>query len=581
MSPHETSATFTYELTTRFVDALVRLGLRDVHIAPGSRNTPLAITFAAHGAVADWSHHDERSCGFHALGTAKASRLPVAVVTTSGTAAAELLPAIVEARMARTPLLILTADRPPELRGVGAPQTIDQVKLYGDAVKSFHEVGVPDASTAKAAPSLAAMAWAESTDAPSGPVHLNFSFREPLVPSGPLPPFDAIDTPRYHPGRVQPTEQQITEIAASLGSGKTLVIAGPNNEIDFAAACAELAGAGSFPILADPLSGLRAGEHELKHVMAAGDLVAGAGTLDALRPDAVLRFGPIPTSKPVGQWLTAHPEIPQILVDEAGWRDPLTAARTVVHASPARAAAELTKAVQPGDSGWAERWREAERRAQQSIDQVLGKQRTPTEPAIARTVSSAAPAGAVLYIGSSMPIRDVDAFSGIRRPPLRYLGNRGANGIDGLLSSGFGAIAASGERGFILAGDLATLYDLTALGTAARENVRATVVVVHNDGGGIFDFLPQADAALVDPDVFAKHLTAPHGTDFVAVASALGVKAQRLDTMADLETALADDPHGPVLVEVRTDRRENVTLHRELRESVASALSRDGGVGGS
>ncbi|MGD2051272.1 MAG: 2-succinyl-5-enolpyruvyl-6-hydroxy-3-cyclohexene-1-carboxylic-acid synthase, partial [Acidimicrobiia bacterium] len=324
------NATFCAALAS----SLASLGLRNACVSPGSRNTPLAAAFAADPDITDWSIHDERSAGFIALGIAKATGIPAAVISTSGTAAAEYAPAVAEASAAGVPLLVLTADRPPELRGVGAPQTIDQIGLYGGAVRWFHDAGVPDEATVAAVPGLAAHAWSVAVRPPAGPVHLNLPFREPLAdgPPGPLP----APAPRLMGAApAAPVDADLAAIADLVSGHRTVVLVGPGEEEGLAAACAALAAAGDFPVLADPLSGVRHGAHDLSHVVANGDLLAGAGLLDRLVPEAILRFGGIPTSKPIWQWLAAHPEVPQILVDQGRWRDATRTARMVVDTAAA------------------------------------------------------------------------------------------------------------------------------------------------------------------------------------------------------------------------------------------------------
>jgi 2-succinyl-5-enolpyruvyl-6-hydroxy-3-cyclohexene-1-carboxylate synthase len=557
------------QFTRRLVGALADLGLRHACISPGSRSTPLALAFAAHPDVTDWSHHDERSGSFYALGIALATRTPVAVVSTSGTAAAEFHPAVIEARLARVPLLVLTADRPPDLRDVGAPQAVDQVKLYGDAVKWFHEVGVPDRTLIETSGALAAAAWANLVDVPPGPVHLNLPFREPLVPVGDLPPEEGPGhhLPGYLPGVLQPTDRQVETVAALLGGSRTLVVCGPQADPGLATAVASLAAAVHLPVVADPLSGVRAGSHDLARVIARGDLLAGAGALDRLRPDAVLRLGAVPTSKPLWRWLQDHREVPQVLVDDAGWRDPMASASTVVRTHPVAMVAALAKSMAPAPAGWDETWIAADGVAARAADAVVEDAGFPTEPGVVAALGRTLPAGATVTVASSMPVRDLDAFFPAVPREVRFLANRGANGIDGFLSTGFGAALGAGTPAYLLAGDLSFLHDLTGLAAAARLGVSAALVVVNNDGGGIFHFLPQAGM-----EHFERHFGTPHGLDPVRVAEALGVPGDRATTAADLDGALAAPQDGPRLIEVRTDRAENVTLHRAIREAVAAAL---------
>jgi 2-succinyl-5-enolpyruvyl-6-hydroxy-3-cyclohexene-1-carboxylate synthase len=306
-------------------------------------------------------------------------------------------------------------------------------------------------------------------------------------------------------------------------------------------------------------------------VLASGDLLATAGMLDRMVPEAVLRFGAPLTSKAVTTWLAANNHVPQVVVDPAGWRDSTASASLVVRADPHALVAALAS-TRPAPEEWADAWHQADTAVQNVLDEAIAAEPFPNEPAIARAIAAGIPVDGVLYASSSMPIRDVDAYAGQRRDgsAVAVLANRGANGIDGVISSALGA-AASGRPVTALVGDVAALHDLNALATTVRLDLPLTVVVVHNDGGGIFSFLPQADPARFDPQVFERHLGTPHGTNFGAVAAALGMKVENVDTAAAL-TDLVAAGAGPTLVELRTDRAENVALHRRLVDAVGAAI---------
>lgn len=555
-----------YAFTTAFVEALAAVGLRHVCITPGSRNSPLALPFADHPGITDWIHHDERSAAFYALGLAVTTRRPVAVVTTSGTAAAELHPAAVEARLARVPLLLLTADRPAELRDVGAPQTIDQLDIFGTAAKWFHEVATPGPRLGGYATTLAARAWATALDLPAGPVHVNFPFRDPLAPvsvagdveeeSEPAQP------PTYVPGRLELDIAAVEEIARSVAGLRTLVVAGPLDRPRFPEAATELASRAAMPILADPLSQLRAGDHDRAKVITTGDPLSRVGRLDAdLRPEAIIRFGATPTSQALSTWLAHHPEMPQIVVDEAGWRDPGASATILVRSDPVSFARQLAGVIGPTPEGWAAAWVEADRAARAALTASL---MFPSEPGAVTGLAEAIPDDTILYVGSSMPVRDVDAFFPSTDRRVRILANRGANGIDGLISSGLGA-AAQGDPVVILSGDLSLLHDLTALGTAARLELPVTVIVLNNNGGGIFHFLPQA----AFPQYFERLLGAPHGTDFQGAADLFGIEYHHVDDDPVFKALVGTPTGSPRLIEVRTDRIENVAIHEKAWQAVA------------
>ena len=294
-----------------------------------------------------------------------------------------------------------------------------------------------------------------------------------------------------------------------MSGRRGLLVLGPQDDPALPAAAAACAAACGFPILADPLSGARAGGHDLSRVIAAADPLAAAGWLGQAPPEVVVRVGALPTSKPLWQWLGEHPEVPQALIDPAGWRDPGATLSLMVRAEPAATLEALAAAApRPAPAAWLEAWQQADGAAAAAVDGVLAEAAFPNEPEVVRVLAEALPAGALLAVASSMPIRDVDAFFPARPAPLRLLGNRGAAGIDGFLSTGLGAAAVAGAPAYLLSGDLSALHDLTALGTAARLGIAATIVVVHNDGGGIFHFLPQAGF----PAHFERHWGTPHGT---------------------------------------------------------------------
>ena len=535
-----------YRAAALLVATLARLGLRHACLTPGSRNTPLSLAFAEHPDVTDWIHHDERSSSFFALGLAKATRRPVAVVTTSGTAAAELSPAAVEARYGTVPLLLITADRPPEHRGIGAPQTIDQVGMFGKMVRRSADAMLTELGSGEIT-ELAVTTWNGAVRRPGGPVHLNLGFREPFVPTDLTVP--EIDMLADAPTRRTLDADSLRAAAAMLSGKRTLIAAGPFDEPGFVDAVTRLADETGWPILADPLSQLRAGPHDRSHVVSTGDALFHRGRIPGL-PEAVLRFGAPPTSRAFTTWLEDHPHVPQVVVDEVDGRDPSQTARLMVAADPVGFAEALS--VEPAAIGWTEAWTDADRNARRA----LAGMPFPSEPAVVQTLAERLPAHSNLNVASSMPIRDVDLFFPCVDRSVRMLANRGANGIDGLVSSGLGA-SATGTATFVLAGDLSALHDLGALAAAARLRLPVTIVVVNNDGGGIFSFLPQSKL----PRHFERVFSTPHGLSFVPVAQALGLPAVGVDRHDQFVSAL-DEP-GPLLIEVTTDRDANVRLHDE------------------
>ncbi|MBT8208360.1 MAG: hypothetical protein KJO18_08815, partial [Acidimicrobiia bacterium] len=433
-------------------------------------------------------------------------------------------------------------------------------------VKWSHEAGLSDATAATTAHRLAAQTVAESLDTPPGPVHVNFPFRAPLMP-GPTPdaPQPKGTVPQVVRGDATLSDNDFESLLDSMNDKRGLLAVG-HGATRASEAAGLFAQAAGWPILADPLSGLRAGPHGLGGALAHGDLLAGSGYFDNHAPEVVLRIGAIPTSKPFWTWLEKHPSIPQILIDSSGWSDPTNSLATLVRADPDQILRELAKRIVPTDKTHRASWIAADGTAAVTVDEVMNATAFPNEPAIASQVGAQIPGDSVFVVGSSMPIRDVDAFMAVRNDPLTILGNRGANGIDGLLSMALGAAAGSQRRTTVLTGDVGALHDLTALATATRLDLDVAVVIVDNDGGGIFHFLPQ-----VELPEFEEYFGAPHGVDFVAVARAFGVSAATVDTPEELAGELART--GPRVIVVRTDRNMNVEVHARIREAVSAALA--------
>lgn len=562
-------------LATVLVDELVRNGLSHACVAPGSRSTPVAMAFAAHPGIRTHVLLDERSASFCALGIAKATGVPAAILCTSGTAAANFHPAVIEADRSRTPLLVLTADRPPELRGSGANQTIDQIKLYGDTVRWFCEVGVPEALPVSVPywRSTGCRAWAEALGSPPGPVHLNLALRDPLVPVpdevGFAHPLDgrAGDEPWTRTGRpvvglAAGDRQRLADLLA--GAGRCLVVAGAAPGGTEAARA--LAEAGGWPLLADPLSGARSGPAAISAYEA---LLRHPGFAAGMRPDLVVRVGRTGTSKPLAGFL--GPDVRQVVIDPDGeWADPDRRAGWIIRADPGL----LESLVVPAAGRpWTGRWLRAEQVAVAAIDAVLDAGDAPSEPRTARDLTAWCPEGATLVAASSMPIRDLESFMA-PRSGLRVVANRGASGIDGFVSTALGVAVAGPGPVVALAGDLSMLHDTNGLLLARGGTVDAVFVVVNNDGGGIFSFLPQAEF----PAEFERLFGTPHGVSFEAVAGVYGCgyrRAERAEALTDLvaEGLAAEGVH---LVEVRTDRAANVALHRQIWQAVGDALEAEG-----
>ncbi len=555
----------THLLLRAFADELARCGLEHACTSPGSRNTPLILALVQQPEIRTWSHIDERCAGFFALGAAKASGKPVALTCTSGTAAANLAPAVIEAWQARVPLIVLTADRPPELRDNGAGQAIDQIKLYGSAVKWFVEVGVDQATIGNVhwIRQLACRAHWTSLDGRPGPVHLNFPLREPLVPDGPLPDDPAPGRPDRRPwvsrrpaGAPAPPPRELP--------AKGVVVAGRSErDPDLGNIIARFAAQLGYPLFADPLSGARRG----RAVVPTYDLLLrNLAFTNAHRPELIIRVGDLPTSKPLRSWLARLTNIPQLALDpEAAWQDPDATVNEIDSSDPGATLKTWTPA-DPRAGDWLAAWTAAGQTMTQTIDGQLGN--TLSEPLVARRLGVWLGPEANLFVASSMAVRDIELFLPAGQDLPRVLSNRGANGIDGTVSTAFGVVAATGRPTVLLIGDVALAHDLGGLLAALRLGLSLTIVVLNNDGGGIFHFLPVATAT----DVFEEHVATPHGLNFAHAAALYGCGYVRVRDPDQLETALADSIRhsGTTLIEVRTDRGENVALHRRIAEAALS-----------
>ncbi|MCW3066183.1 MAG: 2-succinyl-6-hydroxy-2,4-cyclohexadiene-carboxylic acid synthase/2-oxoglutarate decarboxylase [Solirubrobacterales bacterium] len=554
------TATDTYLLLRAFCDELARAGVAHVATSPGSRSTPLVLSLVREPRLRAWSHVDERSAAFFALGVAKATGLPSAIVCTSGTAAANYLPAVIEAHEARVPLIVLTADRPPELRDNGAGQTIDQLKLYGSAVKWFVEVGSHEWSRERERwiRTLASRAVLTALEGRPGPVHLNFPLREPLVLDAPLPAA-AGGRPDGAPW-VSSTPPAGNPPAATLsGTRRGVIVAGREERGAWRGVGALAEGLG-WPVLADPLSGARRGAAAIAHYDA---LLRDEAWGAAHAPEVVLRVGDLPTSKSLRTWL-AGLDAEQIAVDpEGAWQDPAGVVSRRLDNLPVRAGA--------ADPDWLYAWRAADRVVVEALEAAVGADLT--EPRVAVELGARLPSAATLVVASSMPVRDVETFFPLRPDPPRVLSNRGANGIDGTVSTAFGvaATATPEERTVLLIGDVALAHDIGGLLAARRLSLDLTIVLLNNDGGGIFHFLPVAG----ETDAFEQHVATPHGLDFAHAAALYGCDHERVEDLGSFRTALdaALATPGASIVEVPTERVANVEAHRRAWEAVRAALS--------
>jgi 2-succinyl-5-enolpyruvyl-6-hydroxy-3-cyclohexene-1-carboxylate synthase len=557
----------TYRLLRAFCDELARCGMRFACTSPGSRNTPLVLSLVREPELRCFSHIDERCAGFFAVGAAKAGGRPVAVTCTSGTASAELAPAVVEAHWARVPLIVLTADRPAQLRDVGAGQAIDQLKLYGDAAKWFYEMELPpvlDAAAMRWVRQLACRAYWTAVEGRPGPVHLNLPLREPLILDGPLG--EETEFPGRPDGRPWVASGRAgarAEPACALPA-RTVIVAGRvEHDSALEHAAAALAESMGLPLLADALSATRAAPTAI----ATYDLLLRDPALAArLAPELVLRVGDLPTSKPLRGWLAGLGDVPQLAVDpEAAWQDPDGVVSEILATLPSIGAARA-------DPAWLAIWRDADATAGAALTTALADEASLSEPLVARRLGEWLAPEHTLFVAASMPIRDVELYLPAARPLPRVLSNRGANGIDGIVSSAFGAAAASPGPVVLLIGDVALAHDLGGLLAARRLGLELTIVLLNNDGGGIFHFLPVSG----EGDAFDEHVATPHGLDFAHAARLYGLHYVHAQTEDELHAGVrAGIGSGAVtLVEVRTERAANLDVHRRLADKALGAVSR-------
>lgn len=534
-----------------FIDELVRNGVRDLVLAPGSRSGALAMEAAADARLRLHVALDERSAGFWAVGYGKVGTVPAVVLTTSGTAVANLLPAVVEADRSQTPVVVISADRPAEARHSGANQTIDQIKIFGERVRFFADV--PAASDVPGEPFAWRSLVCQAVEAARhGPVHLNLAFREPLVPATDdgrtvAEPYRG-DLLGRSDGRSWTQARRAERTASQIRvRGRTLVVAGPGADRHLVKAAIDI----GLVVVAEGHSGCRIpGTVSTAHHLLASEVLSGA-----LVPERAVVLGTPGLSRPLASLLTKV----ETTVTGPGWFDPGRKAAQMV---------EIGEWMPDGlDESWAASWQKAEASARLIIDQMLDSFPDITEPRVARDVVAAIPDGGVLAVGSSMPVRDVDWFSS-PRTGLGFVSNRGASGIDGFISLAAGAAAVVGKSVVGLVGDLSFLHD--ANGLLIKPNPDLVLVLVNNNGGGIFSFLPQADY----PDHFERIFGTPSGVDFGGLSQALGGVHNLVERPEQLQKSIREalTGNGISIVEVRTDRARNVDVHRQITDEVTGAV---------
>ncbi|MDP7066885.1 MAG: 2-succinyl-5-enolpyruvyl-6-hydroxy-3-cyclohexene-1-carboxylic-acid synthase [Acidimicrobiales bacterium] len=559
-----------YSACAAFANELANQGVRHAVISPGSRSTPLTLTFARTDRIETWTRLDERSAAFFALGLAKQSDKPVVLICTSGTAAANYLPAIVEANWSETPLIVLTANRPPELRGWGAGQTIDQTNIYGSNVRWFAELPIGTEPDARWFQLVAARAFQSSTGPQPGPVHLDWPFREPLEPLSDfsfdqvLPPIQ-LNQPMtiLDPDKAHELAQHFEQVP------KGVVVAGPMSQgSNWREAVHSFCKKTGYPLLAEPLSQLRI-DFDAVPVIEHHDHLLRSAWSETVVPEVVVRLGGPPTCKPLRLWLERH-RSPMIMFDPSNnWADPSFTVSEILNVG-SNGLAQVADLINPSmvSGQWGERWRTANQQASAAISAIVDHEPL-LQPAVARELGRRLPADHLLYVSNSMPVRDVDSFFESHSDSLHLLGNRGASGIDGVVSSAAGA-AATGQPTTLLIGDLAFQHDIAGLIAARNADLTLTIVVLDDQGGGIFRHLPVVQAT--DPDLFNKFFATPQHLPIAEIVEALDIEYKEacdVSTLADL----LRKPEGLRVIRIPVDSASDVEQHRRIAQAVANSVT--------
>lgn len=562
-----------------FVNGLITKGISEVVISPGSRSTPLAITFAEHPKIHTYINIDERSAGFFALGLAKKQRKPIALLCTSGTAAANYYPAIIEAHYSRIPLVILTADRPHELRDIGAPQAINQIHLYSNYVKWFVDCALPESSQTMLLyiKNIAQRAVQTANENPKGPVHINLPFREPLLPD--LSKIHQLQKSLHIEPVVETKKlvehEQIERIVDEIDSSeKGLIVCGELHNKEFREQVLGLAEKLKFPILADPLSNLRFGEHSKHYIIDCYDSILKTMEKKAyLKPDVVLRFGAMPVSKPLFLLLRDHPEIKQIVVDgDGGYRDPTLSAEHV-HSDEAYLCEMLIKKCKDKqETSWCKKWKQVNNLFREYLSTPVIQEDSLFEGTVYVELQKLLPDRCNVFVGNSMPIRDVDTFFHNSDKNITVYANRGANGIDGVVSTALGVSAASHEKTILIIGDLSFYHDLNGLLAAKQNKLNLTVLLINNNGGGIFSFLSQAD----EKTHFEQLFGTPTNLDFQYAASLYSAHYKKISTWEEFRTEFqfCMNRDGLNIIEIPTNRHKRVNEQRKWLRSVSWEIER-------
>lgn len=563
------------EYLAAFITGLIHAGVGDVVISPGSRSTPLAMLMAEHEEMNTIINIDERSAGFFALGMAKASRKPVALLCTSGTAAANYYPAIIEASLSRVPLIVLTADRPHELRDIGAPQAINQIHLYGEHVRWFAEMALPESGQENYAKTAGVRAVKEAMGQLKGPVHLNFPFREPLIPLLDPYPFkreeSAISIENGHLTAPSETFEKLAQEWQAVKRG--LIICGPIDEPSFSEAVQTLAFKLGFPILADPLSQLRSSSSTESMVIDSYDAILKSEAADFLKPELIIRFGGMPVSKPLSLFVKKLRNVEHVIIDSgSGWRDPHNVGTKMVYCEETVFCTEMAKRINERKTSlWSSIWHDMDSITKDVISEHIVREEGLDEGKAVYELAGLLPEQSTIFVGNSMPIRDLDTFFHKTNKNVRIMGNRGANGIDGVVSTALGASVYERPL-FLVIGDLSFFHDMNGLLAAKLHKLNVTIILLNNDGGGIFSYLPQAE----EPKHFEVLFGTPTGLNYEHAVRMYHGQYTRVFDWEGYRMAVMDavSYDGLNVIEVPTDREKNIVSHRAMWERVSREINK-------
>ncbi|KUP05449.1 hypothetical protein Q73_11550 [Bacillus coahuilensis m2-6] len=570
MTEHQRDLT---HYTAAFIDELAVCGIRHAVVSPGSRSTPLALTIAEHPLIHMTVHVDERSAGFFALGIAKRLREPVVLLCSSGTAGANYYPAVIEAKYSGIPLIVLTADRPHELREVGAAQAIDQIHLYGQHVKWSIDMPLPSESLSDYARRMAKRGVILTQEAPSGPVHYNFPFREPLIPdlteSASLFT-NEVNRPVLSNKRIEQEDLHIYK-EELREKQKLLIICGETQHPDSLSAIKDFGEKCYAPILADPLSGLRSQDKEFSTIIDRYDsFLRNPALRERFKPDLIIRFGTMPVSKALLTYLKEQACPIWIINDHGDWKDPIHTGTHYLSTSIKHFCSDVVENHSKG-AEWLHQWKYVNSLTHNRIQSFYSEQKPRlTEGQAVHDLLERLPSYSTLFVGNSMPIRDIDTHLSQNSKVFTILANRGANGIDGVVSTALGVSSVS-ENTYLLIGDLSFLHDLGGLIAAKLNKLNLTVVVLNNNGGGIFSYLPQK----ADEKHFEALFGTPTDIEFSSVTALFGAQYIRVNSWGEWTLALEhiSESKGLKIIEVMTNREENLVQHRNLWEIVSQEIN--------